>query len=456
MDIVVAGNGKVGTTLTEQLAKEGHNITIIDNDIRVIEHLVTDQDVLGICGSGSSYDTLMDAGVENADLFIAATSGDELNILGCMLARKLGAKRTIARVRNPEYRKVLGFLREELGLSMAINPELVAAEEIFRILRIPEALEVDSFANGRVDIISIKLEKGSKLAGYPLSEMSRIYHAKILICAVERAGQVTIPDGNYVLEVGDNIYITGSSMSLDLYFDETGINKRDIHNVMIIGGGKISYYLAHLLLDLDFNVKIIEIDRERCLALSENLPKAIIINGDGTNQDVLNEEGIDKMDACIALTDNDEENIILSMYAVTLNMIKVVTKVNRISFLKIIGDIGIDSVISPKVLTANQIVRYVRAMETTEDNSIQTLYQIVDGQAEAIEFLISSDYLYSGVKLKNINLKKNNLIASIIRKGKLIIPDGNTEIFEGDHVVVVTTCPLLVDFMDIVESAVQS
>lgn len=453
MDIVVAGNGKVGTTLTEQLAKEGHNITIIDNNAEVIDHLVNNLDVMGIIGNSSSYDVLDQAGVGEADLFVAVTSADELNILSCMLARKMGAQRTIARVRNPEYSKLLAIMRDELGLSMVVNPELATAHEIFRTLRIPEALEVDSFARGRVDLVAVKVLDSNLCLNKPLSEFSRHYHAHILVCAVERDGEVIIPDGDFVIKCGDNIYITGTSKALDLFFHETGITKRKIKDVLIIGGGKIGYYLAKLLLELGFSVKIVEIDKRRCFQLAELLPRAVIIQGDGTDQAVLGEEGIAEMDACIALTDNDEENIILSMYAKRMGLEKVVTKVNRITFLKIIGDVGIDSVISPKVLTANNIVRYVRTMETSAENSISTLYQIVDGQAEAIEFVVADDFPYLGMTLQELSIKKNNLIACVIRRGLPIIPDGSTKIQTGDHVVVVTTNSHINELTDIIEGA---
>lgn len=451
MNIVVVGNGKVGTTLTRQLAKEGHDIVIVDNNPEVIENLVNMHDILGVCGNASSYDVLMQAGVDRADLFIAVTSADELNLLSCMLAKKIGAKHTIARVRNPEYGRFLSYMRKELGLSMAINPEYEAANEIYRILRLPEALEVDSFAKGRVDLIAVKLNEGNRLIGHPISQINRYYAARILICAVERDNKVFIPGGDFVLQDGDKLFITGHSEEMDLFFKESGTARRKIKNVMIIGGGKIAYYLAERLLKLNIEIKIIEKNNKRCLELSEMLPKAVIVHGDGTDQDVLMEEGIQGMDACVALTDNDEENIILSMYATTLSLEKVVTKVNRISFLKIIGNAGIDSIISPKVLTANHIVRYVRAMQTTETNSIRTLYQIVDGQAEAIEFPVTADSLFAGKAIKEIKIKMNNLIACIIRNGRIIYPDGNAVVEVGDNVVVVTTCPLLKDLNDIVE-----
>ncbi len=451
MKFVVVGNGKVGTTLTVQLAREGHDIIIVDNDERVIENVVNAYDVMGICGNGGSYDVLQQAGVATADLFIAVTSGDEMNILSCMLAKKMGAKHTIARVRNPQYTKLLVYMRDELGLSMSINPEFEAANEIFRVLRLPQALEVDSFSKGRVDLVAVRIQPNSKLNGKAIAGLQSFFKANILICAVERNGEVIIPDGDFVMQCGDKIFISATSKELDLFFKETGIISHKIRKVMIIGGGKIAYYLARQLISLKVNVKIIELNKQRSRELSELLPKATVVYGDGTDQAVLTEEGIRNVDACVALTDNDEENIILSMYAGTQKVEKIITKVNRIPLLKIMQDVGIESVISPKMLTANHIVRYVRAMETTEDNSIRTLYKIVDGQAEAIEFPVTRDSGFVGHPLRELNIRKNNLIACIIRKGRIIFPNGDAVMEAGDNVVVVTTTQSLKHLKDILD-----
>ena len=363
----------------------------------------------------------------------------------------MGAKHTIARVRNPQYTKLLVYMRDELGLSMSINPEFEAANEIFRVLRLPQALEVDSFSKGRVDLVAVRIQPNSKLNGKAIAGLQSFFKANILICAVERNGEVIIPDGDFGMQCGDKIFISATSKELDLFFKETGIISHKIRKVMIIGGGKIAYYLTRQLISLKVNVKIIELNKQRSRELSELLPKATVVYGDGTDQAVLTEEGIRNVDACVALTDNDEENIILSMYAGTQKVEKIITKVNRIPLLKIMQDVGIESVISPKMLTANHIVRYVRAMETTEDNSIRTLYKIVDGQAEAIEFPVTRDSGFVGHPLRELNIRKNNLIACIIRKGRIIFPNGDAVMEAGDNVVVVTTTQSLKHLKDILD-----
>lgn len=451
MRIVVVGNGKVGSTLTRMLAKEGHDVIIIDSNQDVVENLVNTHDIMGICGNGGSYEVLKDVGVDKADLFIAVTSGDELNILSCILARRMGARHTIARVRNPEYFDMMMFMRKELGLSMFINPEYESAMEISRILRLPQALEVDSFSKGRVDLVAVRVRENSVLKDQAIADLPRVLKAKILICAIERDDEVIIPDGNCVLRKGDKIYLTASSVELDAFFRETGIVSRKVHHVMIIGGGKIAFYLAKALIALKVSVKIIERDYKRCRFLSEHLPEATIIYGDGTDQKVLDEEGIAQADACVALTDNDEENIILSMYASTRGTKKNITKINRIAFLHIMADAGIESIISPKMITANHIVRYVRSMENTEDNSIRTLYKIVDGQAEAIEFPVTESFGMADKPLRDIEIRKNNLIACIIRRGKPIFPDGDAVLKVGDNVIVVSTDPSLKDLSNILK-----
>jgi len=449
MKIIVVGDGKVGSTLVSQLAQEGHDVTVIDNNPNVLRRSTDTLDVMGVEGNGASYEVQMEAGVNDADLLIAATNADELNILACMLAKKLGAKHTIARVRNPEYTKQLQLMREELGLSMYINPEYSAAVEIGRIIRFPSAITMDSFAKGRVELVEIKIGKGSPLIGKPLYTLGRTYNVKVLICAVQRGSEVIIPSGHFVLEEGDKINITADPKEIEQFFAALGILKQRIRTAIIAGGGRITYYLATILLQMGVKVKIIERDAARCEQLCELVPKATLICGDATDEELLLEEGIDGTDAFAALIDNDEENIIISMYATSMGANKVITKVNRLSFTGIMERAGIDSVISPKFITADLIVRYVRAMQNSLGNNAETLHKIVDNKVEAVEFIVREQAPYLGKSLKELKLKPDLLLASIIRKGRPIVPRGDDTIELGDSVVVVTSTYALKDLSDI-------
>ncbi len=449
MRIVIVGDGKVGKSLTEQLSSEGHDIVVIDSNPNVISNVVNTHDVMGICGNGASYEVQREAEVNKADMLIAATSADELNILCCLVAKKIGAKHTIARVRNPEYSRQLAFMREELGLSMTINPELAAANEISRMLRFPSALKVDFFARGRVDLVELKVHAGGSLENQTLSSLSKKYQSKALICAVQRGEEVHIPSGDFILRAGDKIYVTGSQVEIEKFFRAIGVLKQKVRKVMIVGGGRIAHYLARQLSETGMKVKIIEIDRNRCIELSDALPKAEIINGDGSDKDVLLEEGIAETDAFIALTGIDEENIIVSVYATLLGINKVIAKINRGSFSDILTTIGLDSLISPKQITTNQIIRYVRAMQNSTGDGVVALSRIVDGKAEAVEFTASPATKFTGIQLKDITLRPNILIACIFRRNRIIIPGGADSIENGDSVIIVTTDRTLRDLNDI-------
>lgn len=452
MKIVIVGDGKVGSTLTEYLSNEGHDIVLIDNRPRVIEDALNSYDVMGITGNGASYSVQMEAGVNKAGILIAATSSDEVNILCCMIAKKIGARHTIARVRNPDYFHQLTFMRDQLGISMMINPEFEAANDISRILRTPSAITIEPFAKGRIDLAQIKITPDSPLADMSLSKISHTWAPKILVCAVQRGeNEIYIPGGNFVLKAGDKIYFTASHSELNTFFKELNIFRHKIKNVLLIGGGKIAYYLAQQLIEMNMRVTIIEQDQDRCLELSGALPKAMIIHGDGTEHDLLQEEGIGNMDACVTLTGIDEENIILSMYARSQQVHKVITKINKISFHSIVESLGLESIVSPKYTTANHIVSYVRAKQNSRGSNVQTLYKIVDGHAEALEFLVTEKTTFAGVQLKNLRLKKNLLIACIVRRNHLIIPGGDDTIEVNDSVIVVTTNQYLDDLNDILE-----
>ncbi|MBR3841582.1 MAG: Trk system potassium transporter TrkA [Erysipelotrichales bacterium] len=449
MNIIIVGDGKVGSTLTSQLAKEGHQVVVIDNRSSVLKEAVNRDDVLVVEGNGATMQILREASAEKSDLIIAATSADEVNILSCLVAKKLGCKHTIARVRNPEYASQLEFMKEELGLSMSVNPELAAAQEIARIVSYPNALKIDSFLRGRVELIEIKLEAGNPLINKSLFELPSAFKVKVLVCAIKRGSQVLIPKGNVVLKEGDKITVTGSVRDVNDFFKAIGIAKRRIRSAMLVGGGKVAYYLTKRLTESGIYVKIIEKDSERCRFLCENLPRAVIVEGDGTNRDLLLEEGLEKMDAFISLTDMDEENVIISMYATHSGVNKVITKVNRIPYLDLLEKMGIDTVISPKNIIAAQIVRFVRAMANAENTTLESLYRIVDNQVEALEFSVPNGGSYLHKPLKDLALRNNLLLASIYRRGSVIHPSGLDVLEPGDHVIVVTTEEGLQDIRDI-------
>jgi len=439
MKIIIVGDGKVGMILTEYLSREGHDIMVIDKNPEVVENAVNVHDVAAINGSGANYNVLVEAGATRADLLIAATSSDEMNILSCLMAKKIGTRHTIARVRNPEYAQQLVFIREELGLSMIVNPEFEAAQDISRVLRFPSAIKLDCFSKGRVDLAEIRIPEDGHLAGHKLSELYKVCKEKILICAVQREEQVLIPNGDFVLMANDRIHITGSHAALASFFKAIGIFKQKSKHILIVGGGKIAYYLARQLADTGVDVKIIEQSEERCLELSEALPRATIICGDGTDHAILQEEGLASSDACVVLTGIDEENIIVALYAQTMGVSKVITKIDRRSFGDMADHMGIDSYISPKVITANRIVRYVRAMDFAKESDFKTLYKIVNNQVEALEFSIRQKAFYTDKPIKELKTKKGVLFASIIRHGRVIIPSGEDHLEAGDSVIIVTT-----------------
>lgn len=450
MKIVIVGDGKVGYALTKILSQEGHDITVIDSNPQVLQQSVERLDVMVVHGNGASLEVQQEAGVAGSDLLIAATSGDEINLLCCILARKLGCCHTIARVRNPDYTNQLQFLREELGLSMTINPERAAAQEIFHLLQFPSFLKRDSFAKGRIELVELKIKEESPLAGCRLDRLQDVIKARVLICAVEREGNVTIPTGSFVLQVGDKITVTAASWDLAKLIKSLKINTQKVHNVMIIGGSHIAAYLTENLLAIGVGVKIIEERPQRCAELSEILPDALIINGNGSSQELLLAEGLEETDAIITLTGIDEENLIISMYADHVGVPKSITKINRLEYASIFKEKGLGSVVSPKLITANHIVRYVRAMENTTGSAVITLHRIVDNKAEALEFIVSDGAQGLRIPLHQLRLRPNLLIACINRNGKVILPSGNDYIQEGDTVVVVTTSnQSIYDFNDI-------
>ncbi len=451
MKIVVIGDGKVGCTIVEHTCKEGHEVVVIDKNPKVIEELVNSYDAGGICGNGACIDIQESAGVAKADLVVAATSRDEVNMLACLIAKKLGAKATIARVRSYEYNQNIELMKEALGIQMTINPELEAANEIMNIINFPEANRVDTFANGNVDLVELFIPENSPLIGLTLANISTKYQVKILVCAVQRGEEVFIPTGNFTFKAKDKIHITASRLVVKDFLKKLGLIETKMKDILVIGGGKISTYLADQLIKGKYNVKIIEKDYERCLELSELLPGASIVHGDGSDQLLLEEEGLDSCDAIVCLTNLDEENIIISLYAQKMEVTKIITKVNKESFAGIVETIGVASVISPKDITASRVISYVRSTSNVHGSNIVKLYKLVNNRVEAIEFIAKQSSKLLNVCLKDLKLKNNVLIASIIRDVDVIIPSGMSQIQENDRVIVVTTGQILDDLNDILE-----
>ena len=450
LSIIIVGCGKVGHTLTEQLVCEGHDITIVDTNERVIRDTTEIFDVMGIRGNGASLSVLEEAGVGKADLVIAVTGSDELNLLCCTIAKKTGnGIAAIARVRNPDYSEELAYLRAQLGLSMIINPELEAAREIARILSRPQALTVSAFAKGHAEMMRFKIPSGSALCGRRIMELDSIFSFGYLVCAVERAGRAYIPGGPFELCEGDDITILCSTRDSHKVFESLGMESHAVGSCMIIGGGKSSYYLARQLLTQKMDVKIIEERRERCEELTKLLPEAVVICGDGGDEALLREEGIDSAEAFVPLTGLDEENILLTLYAKRIPGLKTITKINRITFGDVIDGLELGSVVYPKYITSETIIAYVRARQNTIGSNVETLYHLFGGQAEALEFHVDRDAPVVGVPLMKLKKKDNLLIACIARKGKVIFPRGQDAIEAGDTVIVVTTHKGFRDISDI-------
>lgn len=449
LNIIIVGCGKVGTTLIEQLSKEGHDITIIDSDAGKIQKAANLYDVMGLVGNGASYSVQMEAGIDNADLIIAVTDSDELNLLCCTVAKQVGDCAAIARVRTPDYSKEAAYLREKLGLTMIINPELEAARETSRILFLPTALKVNSFAHGQAELIKFKIPDSNILDGMTIAHLGGNITTEILICAIERNGEVYIPDGDFRMAKGDIISFVAPRKVIRSFLEKIGFKTKQVKDTMIIGGGKATYYLANQLLHMGIAVKIIEKNRKRCEELSMLLPKAIIINGNGTDKDLLKEEGIDQVESFVPLTGIDEENIMLTLYARQVSDAKVITKINRSTFNDVISSLDLGSVIYPRYITAEAIIAYVRAKKDSMNSNIETLYHMFDYRAEAIEFRIDEPSDVTGIPLKDLSLKKDLLISCINRNGSILIPSGQDSIEVGDTVMVVTTHSGFNDIRDI-------
>ena len=438
MQIIVLGLGKVGGLLTQYISEENHDVTVIDLSASRIDEYVNQYDVIGVCGNGATKSVLMEAGADKADIMICVTSSDELNILAGLIAQKLGTKNIIARVRKPEYSKQVNFMKEQLGFSMIVNPELEAANDIIRTLAYPSAVKVEVFSKGKVEVVDLFIDEDSKLNNVKLSELNKITKANILVCAVNRKQHAIIPDGNFVIQNKDHVYVTGLSKDLVKFFNDINLNNTPVKNAMIIGGGTLGYYLAQNLAIQGIKVKIIENNSARAVHLARELPFATVIEANGIDEETLIEEGIMKTDSFISLTGLDEQNLVLTLYAKQF-VHKTIAKVTRVNLTGISDMVGITSVVSPKTVIANQILKYIRTKSSDDSNSVLNLYKIVDGKVEIVELEANNHVKCLNTPLSKIKTKDNTLIAAIIRNGEFILPRGNTCVEDGDHVLVVTS-----------------
>ncbi|HOK49206.1 MAG TPA: Trk system potassium transporter TrkA [Sedimentibacter sp.] len=449
MKIVIVGGGKVGYTLAQQLSSEKHDITLVDNNAEVLAHAYETLDIMCIKGNGASVDILKAADVSQTDILLAVTDSDELNMVCCVIGKKLGAKHTVARVRNTDYSNEFKMLREELELDMVINPEMETAAEIAQMIQFPSAVDVETFANNLVELVEFRVLETDPIANSKLADLSKLLPSRVLFCTIMRGEEVFIPKGNFKLLPDDLVQVIGERNSIARFFKYLGRNSHKAKNITIIGGSRIAIYLTWLLEEMDLNVKIIEINKDRCLILNDILTKAMIIHGDGTDQEILDSENIESSDAIVALTDRDEENLIISLYAHQCGVPKVILKVNRQNYFPIIQKLGLDSIISPKYITANNILRYIRALDNSQGIAVEKLYRILDNKAEIVEFTVKDSFNVTNIKLQDLSLKDDVLIAAIVRNKTIIIPDGNDVIKENDKVIIVSKTGFITDLSDI-------
>lgn len=449
MKIVIIGGGKVGYAIAAQLTSEGHDITVVDQDRAVAERIGDTLDCMTLCGSGATVEVMREAGVPDSDLIIACTHQDELNMLCCVFAKKLGCGSAIARVRTPEYAQQMYLLKDGLGLSTTMNPELAAAREMFRMLEIPGVLKRDSFAGGRVEIVEVVCRAGDALDGTKLMDLPKKIKCRALVGAVQRGEETTIPDGSFTLRAGDKIYLCAPATELVHILRAIGEYRKKARRVLLIGGSRVADYLTGMLLKADALVKLIEIDRAKAEYFAERHPEAMVLCADGSNERVLAEENADQMDAVALMTGKDEQNLILSMYVGGLGVPQLLTQVDHTEFGSLIQDPH-NHLISPKQLCADEIVRYVRAMQNTDGSSVVTLHHLAGGRVDALEFNVTASCVGKGRMLKDVTLKPNILIACINRMGRIIIPGGTDTLEAGDTVVVITgSNRVIVDLNDI-------
>ncbi len=450
MNIIIVGCGQVGKTLAEELNREVNEVTMIDIDYSRVEEMSNRYDIMGVVGNGVSYSTQIEAGIEKADLLIAVTDSDELNIMSCLMAKRAGNCQTIARVRDPEIAEEMKYLKDSLGLALTINPEYAVAHEIARILRFPSAISIDVFGKGAVELLRFRVPQDSKLHDMQIMDIGPKLGADVLVCGVESGDNIVIPNGNFRLSQNDLVSIVARPRASSEFFKKIGIDTHQVKDAMIVGGGNTSYHLARLLLRLGINIKLIEEDEDRCEFLAENLPKADIIHGSATDQELLIEEGIADTQAFVSLSEQDEENIILSLFAKKQTKGKIVTKVEGAELAGIIKDLNLDTTIYPKRLTAQYIIQFVRAMNRSKDCNVETMYRLFDDRVEALEFGVLEGSELIGIPLMNLKIKENTLVACIIRGSRIIIPRGRDTMQIGDSVVIVTTTLGLKDINDVI------
>lgn len=454
MKIIIIGCGKVGRVLARQLNEEKHDIVIIDNQEHKLESFGEEVDALCLAGNGTSVSTLNEAGIESADVLIAVTGSDELNLLCCVVAKKVSSCQTIARVRNPVYGEEIDFIQERLGISMIVNPEQLTAHEITRLLQFPSAIRIDAFSKGRVELLKFRVLPEFNMDGVAIYELSSRFPQSTLICAVERDGEMEIPNGSFVLKNDDLVSVLATPTDAKKYFHRLGLSTRPVKNALLIGGGKISHYLAQQLINNNIDVRIMEKDKTRCEELSSLLPEASIINADSSDQKTLFQSGFMTAEAIVALTNIDEENVFLGLSAKERGNVKSVIKINLLTFDRIISKLDAGSVVYPKFITADYILQHIRSMQNKFGNQLETFVHILDNRAEALEFSIRADSKVVGIPLKDLRLQKDLLICCINRKGHIIIPKGQDSIEAGDSVVVVSAHKGLNDIEDILERQV--
>lgn len=439
MRVIVVGCGKIGRTIIEVFVSEGHSVVAVDDDKSVVEELNNVFDIMCVHGNGADSDTLKNAGVDHSDIVIAVTDSDETNMLTCFFAKKLGTKHTVARIRNPEYNDdSIGFIKSNLNISLCINPDMLTAHEIFNILRFPGAVKIEKFSARNLEMIEIILKDDYPIVDVKLSELRKKIDSKVLICAVQRENEVYIPDGNFELKAGDRIGVTATSVEMDKFLRELGLKQKKRKNTMILGGSRVAYYLIHRLIESKGNVTLIELNKDICTEFAQEFPNAYIINGDGTQQELLKEEGISDMDAFVTLTGLDEENIIIASFASTQNVPRIITKINRPELASIAEHLGVNTIVSPREITANQILAYARALSSSEGSSVETLYKLMNDEIEALEFVVTDTSAVTGIPLRDLKLKKNIIIAAITRNRTAIIPSGDNTIELNDRVIIIS------------------
>ncbi|MBP3706097.1 MAG: Trk system potassium transporter TrkA [Clostridia bacterium] len=452
MKIVIAGCGKIGTTVIESLLAEGHNVIAVDDSNLVLQDVTNMYDVMCVCGNAADYNTLTEAGTQKADMFVAVTGSDELNMLSCLIAKRLGAKYTVARIRNPEYNgQGFVFIKDQIDLSLAINPELYAARELFNILKLPSALNIETFARGNFEMVEIRLKEKSPIDGMSLIDVRKKYPGKYLVCVVQRGEEVFIPDGQFVLKSGDKIGLTATPTEIQKLLKKLGILQKQARNVMILGASRTAFYLSKMLLKSGNEVKIIDIDREKCVQICDTLPGAVVIAGDGAEQELLLEEGIKSMDAFVSLTGMDEENILVSLFANSQGVPKVISKVNRKELSAMAEKLGLECIISPKRIISDVVLSYARALQNTVGSQVETLYKLMDGKVEALEFIVKDDFQHAGVAIKDMRFKPNILIAGIVTGRRAVIPSGDDTFKVGDRVIVIAADQHPDDLTDIID-----